>query len=458
MEGRYDESPDSDTNGQQRYERMVLFILASVQFITIVDFMIVMPLGPQLMRTLQINPTQFGLIVSSYTFAAGVAGIVASSLADRFARRTTFLVLFAGFLLGTLCCGLAASYGVLLWARVVTGAFGGVLGGIAMAIIGDVFPEQRRGQATGTLMTGFALASVAGVPFGLVLGTNFGWQIPFIVLAVGGGPILILARVALPRLDSHIHDVQTNPLKSLVETFAHRNHLRAFALIVALMIGSFTVFPYLSAYLVSNVGMSENQLPLIYIVGGALTFVAAPIVGRLADHYGKRRIYRIVAPASALMLFVVTHLPATHVAIAVAAFGGLMVCNVGRMIPAMAIVTSSVRPERRGAFLSANSSVQHVASGIGAYLGGLIVVEAGDGKLENFGTVGWIAAAATLVTLWLVGRVEVAGDINPLATPSAASLAIAAAAEASVDAGEALVGLSGEHQTVKDVSTNVPVD
>ncbi|QDV68760.1 Purine efflux pump PbuE [Rosistilla carotiformis] len=456
MEGSHDES---EAIRQSRYERLVLFILASVQFITIVDFMIVMPLGPQLMRTLQINPTQFGLIVSSYTFAAGVAGIIASSLADRFARRTTFLVLFAGFLLGTLACGLAPTYDLLLVARVVTGAFGGVLGGITMAIIGDVFPEERRGRATGTLMTGFALASVAGVPFGLVLGTNFGWHVPFVVLALGGFPILMLARLALPPLDAHIHDVQTNPLKSLVETFSDRNHLNAFALIVSLMIGSFTVFPYLSAYLVSNVGMTENQLPLIYICGGALTLLAAPVVGRCADRYGKRRVYRIVAPASAVLLFVVTHLPATHVAVAVAIFGALMVCNVGRMIPAMAIVTSSVRRERRGAFLSANSSVQHVASGIGAYLGGMIVVESSDGKLENFGTVGWIAAAATLFTLWLVGRVEVASDIDPNAAPSAASLAIAAAAEASVDAGEALVGLSGEHPTLtKDNSIVSPID
>lgn len=455
MEGLAGKSAIAEGNAQQRYERIVLFILASVQFITIVDFMIVMPLGPQLMRTLQINPTQFGLVVSSYTFAAGVAGIIASSFADRFARRTTFIVLYTGFLLGTLCCGLAPTYAWLISARIVTGAFGGILGGISMAIIGDVFPEHRRGRATGSLMTGFALASVAGVPLGLVLGTRFGWHIPFVVLAVGGIPLLILARFAMPRLDSHIDGVHTSPLRSLRETFSHPNHLNAFALIIALAIGSFTVFPYLSAYLVSNVGMTEHQLPLIYIVGGVLTLIASPIVGRMADRFGKRRLYRIIAPASAVMLLTVTHLPATHVAIAVGAFGLLMVCNVGRMIPAMAMVTSSVRPERRGAFLSANSSVQHVASGIGAYLGGAIVVESSSGKLENFGTVGWIAAAATLITLWLAGRVQVADGVDPRTAPTAASLAIAAAAEASVDAGEALVGLSGEHQTLSAASNSI---
>jgi MFS transporter, DHA1 family, inner membrane transport protein len=149
-----------DAERQRRRERIVLLILGAVQFTTIVDFMIVMPLGPQLMRTLEIGPAKFGLIVSSYTFAAGAAGLVASAIVDRFARRTTFIALNAGFLLGTLLCGLAPSYETLLAARVATGAFGGILGGMAMAIIGDVFPEERRGRATGSLMVGFSLASV----------------------------------------------------------------------------------------------------------------------------------------------------------------------------------------------------------------------------------------------------------------------------------------------------------
>jgi MFS transporter, DHA1 family, inner membrane transport protein len=411
---------DEERRGVRRRELIVVLILAAVQFTTIVDFMIVMPLGPQLMRTLEIGPAEFGLIVSSYTYAAGGAGLVASAIVDRFARRTAFMALNAGFLLGTLFCGLAPTYEILVAARIATGAFGGILGGMAMAIIGDVFPEERRGRATGALMTGFSLASVAGVPLGLYLGTNHGWHVPFVVLAIGGLPALLLTWLALPRLDAHVGKQHAHPLRSVTETFAHANHLNAFALIVALMIGSFTVFPYLSAYLVSNVGMTEQELPLVYIAGGALTLVAAPIVGRLADRHGKLRMFRLIAPASAVMMVVITHLPAIPVAAAVAVFGTLMVCNVGRMIPAMAMVTSSVEPRRRGAFLSANSSVQHIASGVGANLGGLI------------------AAVTTLASLWLAGRVRMA-EVAPAA--SAEDLSMAAAAEASVDAGEPMVGV-----------------
>ncbi len=421
-------------------ERLILFILAAVQFTTIVDFMIVMPLGPQLMRTLNIGPAEFGLIVSSYTFAAGISGLLASSIVDRFARRSTFMVLYAGFLIGTFLCAVAPTYHTLVGARIATGGFGGILGGMAMTIIGDVFPEERRGRATGSLMTGFALASVAGVPLGLLLGTNYGWHVPFIALVIAGTPLLFLTPLAMPALNHHVHQVQAHPLKSVIETFSRPNHLNAFALTIALMIGSFTVFPYVSAYFVANVGMTEEQLPIIYVVGGALTLIASPIVGRLTDRFGKLLIYRIIAPASALLLLAITHLPRVPVAIAVAVFASLMVSNVGRMIAAMAMITGSVEPHRRGGFLSANSSVQHISCGIGAYLGGLIITQVEGGPIGNFGTVGWIAAVSTAFTLWLAGRVRSSG-YPPV---NAEKLSLAAAAEASVDAGEPLMAAAEE--------------
>ncbi len=424
----------------RRRERLVLIILAAVQFTTIVDFMIVMPLGPQLMRTLKIGPNEFGLIVSSYTFAAGAAGLVASSIVDRFARRSAFMILYAGFLLGTLLCALAPTYVLLVLARIATGAFGGILGGMSMTIIGDVFPEQRRGQATGSLMIGFALASVAGVPLGLFLGTNYGWHIPFVALVIGGFPALALTPLALPALDSHVHSSHAHPLRALIETFSHANHLNAFALIVCLMVGGFSVFPYVSTYFVANVGMTEQQLPIIYIAGGGLTLIAAPVVGRLADRFGKLTIFRLICPCSALLLLAITHLPPVSVALAVVVFGALMVSNVGRMIAAMAMITSSIEPSRRGGFLSANSSVQHISCGVAAYIGGATIAISDTGKVEHFGAVGWIAAAASIASLWLAGRIRIS-DQTPT---SARSLSLAAAAEAEVDAGELLIASADE--------------
>ena len=416
-----------------RSERIVLLTLAAVQFTSIVDFMVIMPLGPQLMRSLQIGPAQFGLVVSSYTLAAGIAGLIASSLADRVGRKAAFLGLDAGFLVGTLLCGLAPTYTTLVWARLATGAFGGILGGIAMAIIGDVFPEERRGRATGALMSTFALASVVGVPFGLYLGTRFGWHAPFLLLAALGCPVLAIAAVTLPPLRGHIDQAANqHPVRQLIETFSQPNHLNAFALIITLMFAGFSVFPYVSPYLVTNVGMDEHNLPLTFVAGGIVTLFSAPLIGRLADRYGKLRVFRFVAPASAVMTLAVTNLAPVSTAVAVAIVAGLMVSNSGRMVAAMAMITGSVAPGRRGGFMSASSSVQHLAAGFGAYLGGLIIVESADGSLQNFPTVGLMSAIATILSLWLVGRIRPATSDTEIST----NQALAAAAEALCDATE----------------------
>jgi predicted MFS family arabinose efflux permease len=432
-----DEQKAEKVEGESTNERLVLFVLAAVQFTSIVDFMIVMPLGPQLMRTLGIGPAEFGVIVSSYTFAAGAAGLVASAIVDRFSRRATFLWLYAGFLLGTLFCALAPNYPLLVAARVATGAFGGILGGIAMAIVGDVFPEHRRGRATGSLMSSFALASVAGVPMGLYLGNKFSWHVPFLVLVASGLPILALGWFALPALKPREGARGAHPLKMVWTTFVDANHLKAFALTVALSVGGFAVIPYISAYLVANTGMSEQELPLVYVAGGVLTLVSAPIVGRLADRYGKLRVYRWIAPLSACLLVGITYLPRAPIVVGIAMVSSLMMTNAGRMIAAMAMITSSVRSERRGGFLSANSSVQHIASGFGAYLGGLIIVQGADGTMQHFPIVGWLAGITTLMTLYLAGRLRPVDAAKHVT----ASESIAAAAEANCDVGEPLAGM-----------------
>lgn len=414
-----DESEVSRRASAQPNERLILLVLAAVQFTSIVDFMIVMPLGKQLMRVLHIGPDRFGLIVSSYTLSAGAAGLVASGVIDRFGRKSAFLTLYAGFLVGTLLCGLASTYPALLAARIATGAFGGVLGGLAMATIGDVFPDHRRGRATGVLMSAFALASVAGVPIGLSLGTDFGWQVPFLALAGLGLPLLIVGAIVLPPMRGHLTKGRhAHPIRSLVETFTDPNCLNAFALIATLMVGSFGVVSYVATYLIANGGVSERDLRWVYAAGGACTLVSSPIVGRLADRFGKLRTYRVIAPMSAAVMMAITVLPRVSLAVAALMVALLMVTNSGRMVPAMAMVTGSVEPRRRGGFLSANSSVQHIAAGVGAFIASRILVEAPDGRLLNYPYVGLIAAATGLLSIGLAGRLRAATRAIPVA-PSA---------------------------------------
>lgn len=413
-------------------ERKIVLVLAAVQFTSIVDFMVLMPLGEQLMRTLHIGTERFGLIVSSYTISAGVVGLIASLVMDRFDRKRAFLLLYAGFLIGTAFCGIANGYETLLLARAVTGGFGGLLGGVALAIIGDVVPEERRGKATGMLMLAFALASVAGVPVGLYLGTKYGWQVPFLLLAAAGSPILLVSLAILPKIQGHLRpDGHGNPFKEFWETISHPNHVRAYLLVIALMLGAFAVIPYIGAYLVANVKLKEAQLPLVYVAGGIFTLIAAPFIGRMADRFGKLTVYRVIAPLSAVMMYVVTNLSEVSVLLAAILFGTLMVSNAGRMIAALAMVTGSVERRRRGGFMSIYSSIQHLSNGVGAYIGGRILYRQTDGTLLHFDRVGWIAVVMTLLSLWLAGRLRLAEEPS---VPTTAARSFGAAEEAMGDA------------------------
>ncbi|HEY2157550.1 MAG TPA: MFS transporter [Isosphaeraceae bacterium] len=429
---------EKSEDATRRRERAVLFVLAAVQFTSIVDFMLVMPLGPQLMEQLGLSTTQFALIVSSYTFAAGAAGLVAAAVIERFGRKDAFLTVFVGFLLGTLCCGLAWSYPTLLAARVLTGAFGGVLGGMALAIIGDVFPGHRHGQATGALMSAFSAASVFGVPFGLAVGVAYGWQKPFLILAGLGTIVLVVAVRALPPLREHLeHRREVHPLREIWTALSLPNHLRAFALMSSLMLAGFVVVPFLATYMVKNVGVGESRLALGYIVGGLLTIVSSPVIGKLADRLGRLRVFLVVVPFSALMMIVATSLPRAPLALAISVMGVFMVGMSGRMVPAMAMILGSIEPRRRGSFMSVNSSVQHISAAIGAYVGGLIVVDAADGSLLHYSRVGWLAAAMSAVALVTAALIRPL----PMARPMTPAMCLGAADQAVGDPGDPLAAV-----------------
>ena len=185
-------------------ERALLLTLAGMQFTHIVDFMVMMPLGPQLTRLMAITDAQFGLLVSAYTLAAGASGLLASLYVDRFERKRLLLWLYAGFILATLACGLAPGYGSLMAARVTAGLFGGVLGALVQTIVGDVVPFERRGHAMGVVMGSFSLATVAGVPLSLFIAAHLGWHASFIAIAAASVVLGGVGLKVLPVIDGHL--------------------------------------------------------------------------------------------------------------------------------------------------------------------------------------------------------------------------------------------------------------
>lgn len=387
-------------------ERAVVWILTAIQVLHMTDFVIVMPLGPQFMAMFALSPQQFALVVSCYTFAACASGLLGALVIDRFDRKRALLLLCAGFTLANLACALADSYATLLAARIMAGGFGGVLGALTFAIIGDRIPFERRGRATGVVMSGFAIASVLGVPLGLQLAAWWSWHAPFLMLTAAGAVVWAAAALALPAMRGHFSEEgRIPPLATLRAVLAERGHWRAFALMVALIFGGFTVIPFFAPYLVTNLGLGEHELVLVYLLGGVCTIVSSPLIGRWSDRHGKAKVFSLVAGLSLIPLLVFTNLPAAPLAAVLAVTTSFIVLVSGRFVPAMALVTAAVEPRLRGAFMAVNSSIQSLAMGAAASLAGAIIARPDPhGPLLHYGWVGSLAACATVLCLVLVRR------------------------------------------------------
>ena len=377
-------------------------MMAAIQFTTMLDFLIIMPLGPQYMRVFAISPSQFGLIVSSYALSAGTAGIAAGFVLDLFDRKSALLVLYGGFVLGTLCCALAPTYPLLVAARAGAGAFGGVAAALILAIIGDAIPEQRRGAAMGLVMSSFSLASICGVPIGLLLATHFNWHVPFFVLAVLSALVLAVTARVMPSMRGHQqHTRDRHPAKHLWSVLMHADHQLAFLFMAVLTVTGFGIFPYMSNYLVANVGLTEQQLPWIYRAGGLATLVSMNWIGRWADRIGKRRVFTLMSFSTAIPILLLTNLPRVPLLAAVATSTLFMICMSGRMVPAMALMTASVESRYRGGFMSINASVQQFSSGVAAYISGKIIGQASDGAMTHFPLIGVISVVCACTGIYL---------------------------------------------------------
>ena len=378
-------------------ERQIVWVLAGIQFMHILDFVLMMPLGPQLMRLFTLTPRDFGLLVSVYMFAAAVSGVAASAYADRFDRRTLMLWLAVGFVVALGATAAAPSFSALLVAHAGAGAFGGVLGMQVHAYLGDTVPDARRGKATGIIMSSFAVASVVGVPIGLLLADAASWRAPFAALALAALVLFVIAARVLPPIRAHLEAGRAERvLVTYGRVLREPNHRRAFLLIAFITFAGFSIIPYIAPYMVKNVKIAEAHIPLMYFVGGVTTFFTTRWIGRQVDLRGKLRVFRWVAFASLAPIIAMTHLPPVPLWTAVLVGALFMSLVSGRFVPAMAMMNAAAAPGLRGSFLSLSGAVQQTAAGCASLAAGLTIGHGTAGELTNYG---WIGISGVLFTL-----------------------------------------------------------
>ena len=391
-----------------RYQKFVVALLAFLQFTVILDFMTLSPLGAVLMPALGITPSEFGLVVSVYAFSAGISGFLAAGFADRFDRKKFLLFFYCGFVLGTLLCGMATSYQVLLAARMVTGVFGGVIGSIVFAITTDLFPFEMRGRVMGFVQTAFAASQVLGIPAGLFFSNLWGWHAPFIMIVAVSSVVGVVIVLLLRPIDAHLRlkGSTIGAMGHLRATVTQGRYLQAFATTALLSTGGFMLMPFGSAYTVHNLGIGIEKLPLLYLVTGGCTIFTGPLVGRAADRFGKFRTFVFGTAVTILMVLIYTHLGKTPLPLLIAINAVLFVGIFSRMVPSQALMSAIPSPDTRGSFMSVSSSVQQISGGFASAIAGLVVVEGPGGVLLHFDRIGYIIVGSSLVTLVMMSRIH----------------------------------------------------
>jgi predicted MFS family arabinose efflux permease len=393
----------------ERYEKLVIGILFFVQFTHMVDFVIMMPLGPKLVRAFELTSNQFSYVVSSYAFAAAISGLISSFFIDNFDRKKVLLFFYSGFLIANVLCATSINFYMLILSRIFAGGFGGVLAGLSFSIIGDIVPEKRRGKATGTVMSAFGTASVIGIPIGLYLADHSDWHAPFWLVSILSLLVICVTFLKMPTITGHIGRKLTNreELTKIKNLFIDMNCRHSFMLSCSYILSGFLVIPFISQYLVRNVGILENQLSLTYFFGGLFTLFTSRYIGVLSDKFGKHKILFIVGPLSLIPIFVMTHLPAVSLITVLIVSTSFFIFISGRYVPVMAIITSSVNRQSRGAFMVINSSLQQMSMGVASLLAGIIIQYGSDGKIIHFNVVGYLSMALTFVFLFLSTKVKI---------------------------------------------------
>lgn len=406
------------THLSPKRERWLLFTLAGIQFTSVLDFMIMMPLGPQLTKLFGISAGEFGFLVSAYTFSAGLSGLLAATYIDRFGRKRMMLTLYPLFGAAALACSLAPSYAWLIMARVASGFFGGVLMAISQTIVAEVIPFERRGRAMSVVMTSFSVATVAGVPLALFLVSHFNWHAPFLATACMVSVLVVVALNTLPSLKGHLQapapgDATLSLLANLRLVLVDPNHLRAFAMSVCMVSTGFVVVPYITLYLQFNAGFSTDQIPYVYLFGGISTLISARFIGLWSDRAGKAHAFRRLALIMPLPLLVMTLSAGLPQWAILAISSVLFVVMSGRMIPGMALIGAAADPRRRGSFMTLNSAVQSLSMGLAAMVGGQILGMDADGNLTHYWMAALIGGGASLLSFVMAAKLRLHGASNP---------------------------------------------
>ncbi|MCH7534756.1 MAG: MFS transporter [Bacteroidetes bacterium] len=369
------------------------------------DIMILMATNPMIIADLDIGNAEFGYLISVYTFGAGLCGFLGVFFLDLFDRKKVLIVLLLGFISAILFSFSTTTYLSFFIGRAISGAFNGAILALILSIISDLIPEARRATAIGFVFAAFGVASVAGIPASMWLAINYNWQLPYLAYAIFLLIATVLALIVMPKMESHLENrtERRNGFHALKIILSDGNLMRALLFTGLLVLGQFSIIPFIAGYMSSNVGYSNEDVTMMYFIGGIVTVTLSPLIGIWADRYGKERVFIVLTILSIVPLLLVTQMTVMSFWLSIAINSTFFILISGRMIPVTTITTSVVVPELRGSFMSMRTAVQQFSISLGSLFTGIITFTNEDGELVNYEYAGYMAVVLSIFAI-LVGR------------------------------------------------------
>ncbi len=391
--------------------KFILYLLALINFTHIVDSMLIMPLGDIFINEFKINSSEYSILVSGYSFAAFVSSLLGIVFIDRFSRKRSLITMYLGFSIGTLLCAYTNGYYELLFLRIFTGFFGGIIGALILSVISDLYLFKERGAAIGILFMSFSAASALGVPIGIYLAGESEWKLPFKLIGIFGLIISGIIYVVFPEMKDHLENKSKKIEVGTIfrNIFKDTNQVNALIAGFVLVMAHFVIIPFISPYMITNVGLSQNDIAVQFFFGGAATVISSQIIGKSTDKRGVMKVFVIVLFLSFIPTILITNLGASSLVLATVITTAFFIFATGRMISPNTIITAAAGPNNRGSFMSVKSALQQLAVGLSAFISGQIMyLNKETGVYENYNYVGYLSIILGIWVVFLLRKIKVA--------------------------------------------------
>ncbi len=382
-------------------ENRVIWLVVAVQFIHMVDFVMVMPLGPDFARTIDMDASAIGMVGGVFTLAAAASALIVYRFLDRFNRKRSLIIAVLALAITTAITGLAWNYHSLLLFRALAGLAAGPVTALALATLTDGVAVERRGRAFGLVVAAFSASAVVGVPLGLELARLFSWPVAFV--AVGAGALVVA--FCIYRYMPELGAASTRPALSFRQVAGSRRHQLGLGVMFVAVFSIFLVIPQLSGYWQFNRGFPREYLSLLYMGGGVTAFLLSSVSGKLVDSKGA--MFPLVIFASGLIVITFVSFTLALAIPVVVIFVLYMGFAAARSVPSQMLSSMVPAPHQRAGYMALQSATQSLGAGIGSVLSSMMVYELPDHSLVNIPLVSAVSICCLLLLIWLCSLLNV---------------------------------------------------